>query len=281
MEDIIIGMLDAVMDLGTLDASSLMFGSGRPAAMNILRPIWNYLALVGIGLSLIYFLLEMNQKLALEGRDLNLKSFFSPFLKLMVSIAVLANGSTIVSMLLSLNDNFISAANNALITNPAGAYDNGGQSAIDGMKQIIEDGGLLFQLGILVPVFGMYVISMVLCLVWWFKALTYKIEVLFRVSITPLGLCDVYSGQNSNAIRYLKGFLVLGVYAGSMILLPRISTMLAVEAFADASEAIKNGSLTGIWDLIKALLQVMFVAPFAALSCANLARTAAKEALGA
>lgn len=280
MEDIIMAMIDAVADLSTLDASTLTFGAGRPAAMSVLGQVWNYLALVGIGLSLIYFLLEMNQKLALEGRDLNLKSFFSPFLKLMVSIAVLANGDTIVSMLLSLNDNFINAANDALVY--ASGTDPSTVALRDSIKAIVEDHGILFNLALCVPIFACYAIGMVLCLVWWFKAIVYKMEVLFRVSITPLAFCDVYSGQNSNAIRYLKGFLVLGIYAGSMILLPRIGLMLGVEGYFEAANDLAADTSAGnIFGLIKALLMLSFVVPFAALSCANLARTAAKEALGA
>lgn len=280
MEDIIKGMLDAVMDLSTLDASTLTFGAGRPAAMGILGQIWDYLALVGIGMSLIYFLLEMNQKLALEGRDLNLKSFFTPFLKLMVSIGMLAAGGKIVGALLSLNDNFINAANDALLY--AAGEEEGVETAIEAIKAIVEDHGILFNLALFVPVFACYAISMVLCLVWWFKAIVYKMEVLFRVSITPLAFCDMYSGQNSNAIRYLKGFLVLGIYAGSMILLPRIGLMLGAEGYFEAANDLAADTSAGnIFGLIKAMLMLSFVVPFAALSCANLARTAAKEALGA
>lgn len=281
MEDIILAMIDAVAELGSLDASSLTFGAGRPVAMNILGQVWDYLALVGIGLSLIYFLLEMNQKLALEGRDLNLKSFFAPFLKLMVSIAVLATGAKIVGALLSLNDSFINAANNALgdlshYSDPATV------DLRNSIKDIVEAHGILYSLALIIPLFACYVISMALCLVWWFKAIVYKLEVLFRVSITPLALCDVYSGQHSNAIRYLKGFLVLGVYAGSMILLPRIGiTVGANEIVTAAQELTADTSAGNIFGLIKALMMLTFVVPFAALSCSNLARTAAKEALGA
>lgn len=271
MEDFLIGLIDACLDLGTLDESSLTFGAGRPMAMELIAVVWNYVALVGIGLTLIYFLMEMNQKLALEGRDLNMKSFMAPFLKLLIAIAVLSQGGKIVGLLLSLNDSFIQTMDaTALITGTDAT--GGAETGYGALKEKIADEGLLFQLGLVIPILIMWLISMVLCLVWWYKSVVYKLEVLFRVAITPIGLADVYSGQNSNAIKYLKGFLVLGIYAASMILLPRIGVLMALGDIADAD---------GIWEILKEVVKLAFIVPFAALSCANLARTAAKEALGA
>ena len=271
MEDFLIGLIDACADLGTVSADSLTFGAGRPWAMSIIDGVWNYVALIGIGLTLMYFLLELNQKLALEGRDLNMKSCFAPFLKLVMAIGVLSQGGRIVGALLSLNDAFINfVAEESLITSSP--------EAVEAIHTYIEDAGLLAQLGMVIPLLVCWILSMVIGLVWWYKAIIYKLEVLFRIGITPIGLADVYSGYNSNAIKYLKGFLVLGIYAASMILLPRIGIQMATEDFAEAFEFSDGGSL---WAVIKSFVQLTFIIPFAALSCAGLARTAAKEALGA
>lgn len=272
MEDFLIGLIDACADLGTLKASSLTFREGRPWAMSILDGVWNYVALIGIGLTLMYFLLELNQKLALEGRDLNMKSCFAPFLKLVMAIGVLSQSGKIVGALLSLNNAFINfVAEDTLITSSP--------EAVEAIHTYIEDAGLLAQLGMVIPLLICWILSMVIGLVWWYKAIVYKLEVMFRIAITPIGMADVYSGYNSNAIKYMKGFLVLGIYAAAMILLPRIGIQMTSQDLAEDFKDFADGG--SLWAVIKSFAQLTFVIPFAALSCANLARTAAKEALGA
>jgi len=64
---------------------------------------------------------------------------------------------------------------------------------------------------------------------------------------------------------------VLGIYAASMIILPRIANTLVL----DTTVTINN-----LFDAF-AMFVEMIMAPFAALGALSLAKTAAKEALGA
>ena len=83
----------------SLDAKyvTIQGGGDWDKMTSIVKEIYNYLAIAGIAFTLVYFLMEMNEKLALEGRDLKMKSFFAPFLKLMVAIAVISQSGKIVS----------------------------------------------------------------------------------------------------------------------------------------------------------------------------------------
>jgi len=118
-----------------------------------------------------------------------------------------------------------------------------------------------------------YLVSLVVMLVWMYKAVSYKLEVLFRVAITPVALADVYSGSHSNAFRWLKGFLALALYAVAIIILPKIATLLGASLLATG---LASGA--GLWDLTRALF-TLFVAPFAALGVASTVKQMCKEAL--
>ena len=112
-------ILKLVFDVGTSLADRLKFlsapnmgeelkgiksGEAGEVLLSTVNVVWHYLAIIGIGMTLIYFLIEINQKLALEGRDLTLKSIFAPILKLFVAIVILSAGAEIMSWILSLND---------------------------------------------------------------------------------------------------------------------------------------------------------------------------------
>lgn len=268
MTDFLSGLIAAIMESTTLDTSSLIFSDkAGTQLLGYANLIWNYLAIIGLGMTIIYFLMEMNRKLALEGRDMNLKSFFAPFLKLMVAIAVLSQGAKMVSWILSFNDTLVTWAATEFNSLEAEV----GTKMQDSIMATIGNGGMIVSVIIAIPLLLCYFVAMLLQIIWWYKSIVYKLEVLFRIGITPIALADVYSGQNSNAVKWLKGFLVLGLYAMSMIVLPKLA--LAV-GFAELT------NIENVWDGIKALFTSL-VAPFAALGCMSLARSAAKEALGA
>lgn len=273
MEDILIAFIDAIFDISTIDAKNLKFKNDDLA---MIKPIMSYLSLAGIGMTIIYFLAELNEKMLLDGRDVNLKTFMAPFLKLFVAIALMSNGPQLLGLTLGLNNNFVEtiSSNTYYTEMTEGGVDEDGEttdSAQEKMETMIKDMGFIAQLGMFVPLFIMYAVSLVLCLVWWYKSILYKIEFLFRVGITPIAFADVYTGSNSTIAKYMKSFLALIIYGVSLIVLPRLAMSLAVT---------DTFSSDNIWDAIKSVIEMMFIAPFAALSCASLARTAAKEALG-
>lgn len=275
MGDAIVTLVEAIVMTAGLDAENFQF---KQSEITVVQGMWDYFILVGIGMTLIYFLMEMNRKLALEGGDLNFKSFFSPFLKLIIAIAVLSQGAKIVGWILTFNNTLLTKlpteVNASLLSSPvhgATLEDN-----LEGMKKVINDWGFFPCLVALIPILLCWLISLVLKVVWWYKAFTYKLEMLFRIGITPIACADIYSGANSTAVRYIKGFLALGIYAVAMVVLPTLSASLAANAFATALA----GGIKNLWDIIVGIIQLGLIAPFAALAGAGAARTAVKEALG-
>lgn len=254
MDGFVSGLLDTIINgAGTSDsiADSLKISPNIMAFVNI---IWEYFMIIGIGMTLIYFLMEMNRKLALEGRDLNMKSMFAPFLKLMIAIAVLSQGAKIVTWLITYGNNLVDYANTHFIT--ALTAGGSGTNGVTG-EDIISGLGFFSKLLLVIPALLMWVISMICSLVWLYKALGFKIELLFRTAITPIALADIYSGQNANAVRWLKGFLGMAIYAMSFIVIPRIGGALAAQELAASDD---------LWEVLRNLAQFLIV-PIAEIGC--------------
>lgn len=267
MGDVIAIILKWILDNLT-DISTSEYLTFTQEDVNLVKSIWDYFAIVGIGMTLIYFLMEMNRKLALEGGDLNFKSFFSPFLKLMIAVAVLSQSANIVGWILDFNNAMLTGIDTSAIT--AAATDDLADT-IDGLIEKVNVLGFFAAIALLLPILICALCSLIVNVIWLWKGMIYKLEVLFRIGITPIACADIYSGANSTAIRYLKNFLALGIYAVSFVILPKLSASLSVSGIANSD------SFFGVVNSLVGLI----VAPFAAISCSSAVKTAAKEALGA
>lgn len=273
-------ILKMVFDVGTSLADRLKFlsapnmgelkgiksGEAGQVLLSTVNVVWQYLAIIGIGMTLIYFLIEINQKLALEGRDLTLKSIFAPILKLFVAIVILSAGAEIMSWILSLND--------IMIGEIASKVEKGNTDIIvevmKSWENCLGETGFILKLLIFLPLILTFIIAQVCQLVWWYKTITYKLEFLFRISITPVAFADVYSGQNSNVFKWLKGFIALELYAVGICVVPSIAgQLLAFDAFQTKD----------IFDFIPYLASCLLL-PIASLGIMGTIKQATKEALG-
>lgn len=265
MNNLVNNVIEAMTNSSSMDVRWLLFEDN--SLFLFIDQIWDYVFIIGLGMTLIYFLLEVNQKLALEGRDLTMKSFFAPFLKLLIAVAVMANGAKVVSWLLTFNNTFVSYVDSNLTL----SISPNDSDVYDAMRDALLNMDIISKVIAALPLLLCWGITLALQIVWIYKAIAYKLEVVWRVGITPIALADVYSGQQSHALRYLKNFLVLGIYAASMIILPRIANTLVLNTAV---------TVDNLFDIFAAFAQ-MIMAPFAALGALSVARTAAKEALGA
>ncbi len=279
MEDFFKALLMAIFDTTAIDTKWLKFsGFGNFAVINMVNTVWKYLAFFGVALTLVYFLIELNSKLALEGaQNMTMKSFMAPFLKLAIACVVLTNGGKIVGSLLSVNDKMVDYAKTNILsdkvatdTNKDGVPDKQ-QDVFDGLLDNFKDFNIVEKGIIIIVTVLVWVVSMILSLAWIFKAIMYKLEVLWRTAVTPVALADVYSGSHSNALRWLKGFIGLSLYAMAFMAMPRVAAILAFNA-GSADDA-------GIWGLLRILIATL-IAPFAALGVMGTIKQMCKEALG-
>lgn len=279
MEDFFKALLMAIFDTTAIDTKWLKFGGfSNFTVINMVNTVWKYLAFFGVALTLVYFLIELNSKLALEGaQNMTMKSFMAPFLKLVIACVVLTNGAKIVGSLLSVNDKMVDWAKTGILSDKVAVdKDKDGvpdkqEDVFDGLLDNFKDFNIVEKGIIIIVTVLVWVVSMILSLAWIFKAIMYKLEVLWRTAITPVALADVYSGNHSNALRWLKGFIGLSLYAMAFMAMPRVAAILAFNA-GSADEA-------GIWGLLKILISTL-IAPFAALGVMGTIKQMCKEALG-
>lgn len=262
----LVEMIDAMANTVTIDPNNLKF-SGDTTTLAFVNSIWSLFALLGVGLSIIYFLIEMNRKLALEGHDLSIKSAFAPFLKLMIAIVVLSKAPDIVGWIMGWGDKLIDEVNSII-----SADTELGGGAYDDIKKEVESLGLIDSVLIFLPLLIAWIVSMVCSLIWWYKTISYKIEVYFRVAISPVAYADIYSGQNSTAIRWTKGWIGTMLYGMAFLVIPNIVTRLV----ADMSISFVTDST--LWGLVKSVFYAL-IAPIAALGTLSVAKQLTKEVI--
>lgn len=279
MEEFFGNLMVAIFGTAHIDADWLKFDNG--AALTLVKNVWGYIGMFGMALTLIYFIIEMNSKLAIEGaQNMTMKSFMAPFLKLAIAIVILRNGGNIVGTLLDINNTMVEKADELIVETAPTDTDGDGvadeyQTVYDSITDTFKDFNIIEKAIIIFVVILIYLVALVLQLVWIYKAILYKLEVLWRVGSTPFALADIYSGNHSNAIRWLKGFLGLALYAMAIIMMPALAMALAV----DTSTLADPATLVDIWALLKCLLLTL-LAPFAALGVMSTIKQICKEALG-
>ena len=280
MKDFLIDLIDNIVAIVGAGGASIKF---TDADMSLVAALWKYLALIGVCLTLTYFLLEMNRRYALEGGDVNFKTMFAPFLKLVMALILLSQGAKIISRVVAIGniwaDDFVvemhldSGTGGTDATSGTDGTDETNANA-ESLKDVIGKLGFFKQIAMIIPILVAYLLALAIRIAWEYKAILYKLEVLFRVGISPIALADIYSGQNSNAIRWVKGMIALVLYGASLTILPALGIKFGVTKLAEGLDA------SSLWGAFYGIV-LLIVAPFAALSCASVAKQACKEALGA
>lgn len=264
--------------------NQLMFKSEWFSGSDIMNQMFSYFSIIGLGFAIIYFLLEINRRYGFEGNDITLKTFGAPFLKFVASLIVLMNYSKIVSWILGLHNAIISKvrnwtwAGNSLTTDVEATVQAINENVIGAM-------GLLALLVFLIPLIACLLVTLVCSFVWWYKAIGYKIEFLFRIGLSPIAAADIYgTGLSSGTMRWLKGLLAMTLYGMAFIIIPKIGLGLAVTDWNKAMTDLASGASSGaeqldlLWTLIKNMVQLIVV-PIAEIGVLGAARTATKEVL--
>lgn len=292
---IVIWILEMSLNAGGAGKTDLKISDNM---LNMSNWLWNYLMIIGLGLTIIHFLFEINQKLALEGRDLNIKSVMSPFLKFAVAFILLSHGSSIVTNVLGFHNTFMDKAATFEVADftfdymgtaigeddpAAGSGETGEDMDEETAKGQIETAingiGLLQLIGLLPFILIMAVIQIILSLVWKYKALVYKLELLWKVGITPVALSDIYNGGHSNAIRWLKGLIATAVYGGSFILLTKLGSSMILGSYTDIATSLTSGGGEAFFTVITDMFSFLVI-PFAELGVLSAIKQATKEAFG-
>lgn len=239
--------------------------------------VWGLISVAAMGLTLIYFLLEMNQKYALEGGDMTYKSMVAPFAKLCIVLAIFMFGGEICGGMIDMNDAFIAGASTLVIDDGSGSgesgdsglYEEPAEGEEDWVDNLLKSKGLPFTTVAAIMALLMFVISLIIGFMFMYKAFQYKLEFIYRVSVSPLAFTDCYNGLNSQAIRWIKGFVGMCLYGVAFCVLPTLAIHLAMSSALGETESLI--------DFVVQMAQ-MVVAPIAALGALGAVKEICKEA---
>lgn len=277
--DIIDWVINQLLNTGC-SVEYVSFADIGDSAGTIITTMWGYIETLAIGLTVIFFLMEINRKWVFEGGDVTMKTIAAPFLKLIAAVAVISMSATIFEAIANGNDAFVNWADGAFTDVLTGELETG-LGADQSIGQIVnEKVGFLQKLILVLPILLSFLISIACNLVFLYKGFLYRIEFIARLMFAPIAMADVYSGQNSNAVRYVKGTLALVLYAVCLIVLPKVTMFIAIGGFQEMIQDMVTNTDVDVLDVILNILKLC-VAPIAAIGVTGAAKTLTREAVGA
>lgn len=273
-------VLDMVMSVSGIAPGLLKISN---EALEVINPIWSELCILGLGLTIVFFIIELNKIYAFEGHDMNMKSLIKPFLKLGCAVIALIFGARIIGVFLGWHNSFIDLIDGSLrvyhpymdFQDPSGNRITPAVLATD----MIENMGLGTKFVAIFLLCIAWFVSAVVSFIWDFKAYGYQFELLYRVGITPLALADIYSGQNANAIKWMKGFLGLALYGISFIVIPRLGVIISVDQLQNAvTNLTQTGGAVNVLAIVSSIIGILII-PIAELGIMGTVKQVCKEVL--
>lgn len=249
----------------------------KTTEMGIVQQVWNQLSILGVCFAIMYFLIEMNHAVFLASSNWTMQSLVTPIIKFGIVICVIQYGDGFVNTILSFGNWFIG------VLATGGAVGEGLTYAE--VKKINELGFVECAFTMITSLVCLF-ISMLVSIIFVYKAFSYKLEVMFRVAITPIVFGDVWDGRNSHAIRWLKKLAGLMLYGGAFILIIKLGYDLQtagvmntyITSAASMPEVVMSPFMA-IWALIKGILLGILI-PIAEIGALSLAKNACMEVFG-
>lgn len=245
-----------------------------------INAMWSYLYIFGVGMLLVYFLIECNRIMLMQGTDFTSKSMMSAFLKLGIGYLFVKEGTYIVSLFLKLNNGLISWITGVNLFSEYAAKDKG-LPDLSPLYEAIADMGFIDVLLFSILCIVIYLVSMVASLAIIYQSFSRKLEMIFRIGITPIALGDIYQGGNSTAVRYLKKILALVLYGCGMVAVIKIGTQMQITYVSEikfsAIEVV--APILFLLEILKMLI-VIVVITLAEVGACGLVKQACNDVLG-
>lgn len=285
MDDILAGFFNWVIDMMfSLTGATAEQLQITDATIASISDVWDYFIMMGIGLTVVFFILDLNKRWGFEGQSLTLKTMMIPMLKLVIAVILMIKAGTIFSFICDFNNIFANALENMDFAKGIKMPTENGTAGDNIMKVL----GFWEKIIMIFPLVIGFAVGIICNLVWAYKALIYKIELIVRVGFAPIALADIYSGLNASAIKYIRGTLALVLYGGCLIILPRVTLAVGAASLQDAMDtiaAMASGTdlSNGISNVFNVILQwfSVIICPIAGIGLTGAAKTLTKEAMGA
>lgn len=282
LENIINTVIEWLTNFGGADVTDMQIST--TALSQGFQDVYQYFTIFGVGLALAYFIVELNKQMMFNGQNVTLKQLFVPFLKLIIAIGCCAFATEFFSMLLGFNNQFMRFCGNLTFTT-IGTPSNVGFT-IDGFAQALKDpiGFMIKNMSffakvmMLIPMIFAFIITLITNLVFDYKALLYKVELLARIMFAPIAVSDIYTGTNSGAVKYVKGTIALVIYGGSLIFVPKLVMGLAFQGAMNSFSAIVNSTAPDVFQFCEAL-GLLIICPIAAIGLTSVVKQVIREAV--
>lgn len=173
--------------------------------------VWNTVAPIGLAICLLYFLIDINRIMLMEGNNFTMKSLGNPLLKFGCGLAFIQYGSNIMTDLINFGNALVHWSSEDLTD----TIDTG--TFYDSMHEIVNEWGFFTIVIMLLAGFAMWIVTLIVGLVIDFKMLILKYEIIFRVAFAPIAMGDVFEGKQSHALRYCKKLLACFTYGAGMV----------------------------------------------------------------
>ena len=238
------------------------------------QTIYKNFAQLGMMLLLVYFLINMNKTMLMQGNDFGFKTMYVPFFKLAIGYAVIWKGGTIIGTFLGMYNGIIGWAT-------VGNGSNEEQTLYSGVYQTFHDAladmGILETLPLVIITVIVMLTSALASLIMCYQAVSIKLEMLLRAIFAPVSLGDIFNGENSNAIRYLKKMIALILSGAGIILIVKIGTALNLEMLGDMLENADGETLLNDF---RAMIQLILI-PLAEAGMCGTVKQICNDAVGA
>lgn len=246
-------------------------GKGSDSMLvGVINSYYPFFAGIGFCLCLIFFLMEVNKVMLMQGNDFTMKSLMSCFLKYGVCMMCIFGGTLIITGLLNINNAVI---NKMFSGSGFGGQDDGVLSslyeAIDNMKFGIFE-GIAFILIMLV----IALVSMIVMVIYWYQAISRKLEIILRCTFLGVSLGDIFNGKDSNGIKNCRKILALGLYGGGLCLLLKIQFLMQEDM------VVKSLNLNGTFVEMIASILMLVVVPLAGAGMTGTLKTVCNDICG-
>lgn len=279
ISDIISTILLSTSDNGKILKGYLLFGTdGSSIELNIPNAMWRHFAIFGMSILIVYFILEMNKAMLIDN-SYTLKTITMPLIKLGLGFVVISKGKELVSLFLGFNNSLINYTYDKFNIGDA-TIQQAGINSEPYTKYIGELSffGVIFMI---IPALLLFVIQKVVSMIFAFKGLTWKLEYLFRIGVTPIALGDIYEGKNSLAFKWMKKFLALTLYAMGLIVIMNLGSALQIQIMSNGFNGtnVATGVITGLTGLVEGCLFAILI-PIAEIGVMGTVKQICNEVLG-
>lgn len=261
------------------------------------RSVYKFFCIIGLLLTVAYFIIELNKTMLMQGGDFTIKTFYAPFMKFTIGVIMILILSDLIVYFAGFNNAIVDefakldkdsndgakivwSSTEDTCTEITSDYkgkkyrflkmnSEGKFPGVDELAEQIKEMSLFERLAGVCNTLLIGLGAAVASLVMMYQAISRKIEMVLRTVFFPLSAGDVFEGNHSGMIKYFKKMLALALSGLGMIMIIAIGTSLQMSMMGAGVQ----------FTSLKSLLSLILV-PLAEAGMCSTVKTVCNDALG-